>query len=548
MKSIRLLALAFFVAVVASCMHMDVYRGLCDVESYIDDRPDSALAVLQAMDRSSLGSEKNEALFSLLYSKALDKCYVDVASDSIIAPAHAYYQDNGSDEHQMQMWYYYGRTQFNAGEHASAAISYMKSAELAEDLGDDFMAGLAYRGLGETYKANFNYVEALKYMNEAYDCFNNEHKTLYADYALFFIANTYMLMLDFETAETLYDQVYEASLVANSTSLQQLVLEDCVYMSMMRDSVDYDEVINICKYIQDTLAQPLSVYAQEYMAIALAANRDYEDASQVRMLSRQYAVDSSMVCYSDYKYYKAIGDYQSAVKSLEDAYLYYNKVSQAIVRQSISLAQRDYFQQEYKHEVYKRKVHNSLYICFTAILLLCVTYLCRYYIIRAKRRQNKIDSLLMQIEDLRSDVEVSSKMCGEFSQKIQALYETKFNFIDSIGQKYYSYSGDTRDRYILDEVNNMIESLSEDKELASLEAILNAYKDNIIVRLREEFPKLKPKDIQFMCYWYAGFSSNTMSLLLDEKVDNIYNRKSRMKKRFESSDSKCADFFISNLA
>ena len=94
----------------------------------------------------------------------------------------------------------------------------------------------------------------------------------------------------------------------------------------------------------------------------------------------------------------------------------------------------------------------------------------------------------------------------------------------------------------------MITLLADDKELESLEIIVNAYKDNVITLLRQEFPKLKPKDIQFMCYWYAGFSPNTMSLLLDEKIENIYNRKSRMRRRLDESTSTYRVLFLEHLS
>lgn len=544
MKSIRLLALAFFVAVVASCMHMDVYRGLCDVESYIDDRPDSALAVLQAMDRSSLGSEKNEALFSLLYSKALDKCYVDVASDSIIAPAHAYYQDNGSDEHQMQMWYYYGRTLFNAGEHASAAISYMKSAELAEDLGDDFMAGLAYRGLGETYILNFNYVESLRYMDMAYECFRKEGRQLHANYALFAVANTYMLMSDYETADSLYNLVYELALEHDAVALQKLVLEDMMYMYSSIPVPDYDEVLTCAAYIRDSMNMDLSVSAQETYSIALVNRGKFHEVDTYRNGAIIGNVDTLLSYYNNYKFYKAIGESDDALAALENAFLYNNKRSQEIVRQSVSSVQRDYFQKEYQYEQYKRHVVTALWVSICMFLILVLFCLYRYFVKRNKYKQEKIDSLLLRVDDLSRELRESSEVCNEFSYKIQQLYETKFKFIDSIGQKYYSYNGSARDRFILEDVNTMISQLADDKELEALEHILNAYKDNVISLLRIEFPKLKPKDMQFICYWCAGFSPNTMSLLLDEKIENIYNRKSRMRRRLEESNSQYKELFL----
>ena len=50
---------------------------LDDVESYIQERPDSALQILNKLDRKSLNTNKLRAKFSLLYSTALNKNYID---------------------------------------------------------------------------------------------------------------------------------------------------------------------------------------------------------------------------------------------------------------------------------------------------------------------------------------------------------------------------------------------------------------------------------------------------------------------------------------
>lgn len=547
MKIYSYMAFALLAVLSWSCVHVGVHGVLSDVENYVDDRPDSALVTLQNLNVNGIDYDRDKALYSLLYSKALDKSYIDVASDSLIYPAYEFYQRKGSAEHRMQMWYYYGRVQFNATEYAYAAISYMKAAELAEKLNDDFMAGLAYRGLSETHKLNFNYTEALQYMNKAYEYFYKSDKKQHADYALYAIANTSMLISDFRMSDSLYAEVYDRALTCGDLNLQRLIVEDYILKYSSLDIPDYAAVISCGEFLRDSLCAALSANAREEYIIALLYSGRGQEAFDL-IDSSHSQVDSLVASYNNYKIYKAIGDSEKALASIEETFAENNKLCQAVVRQSVSSIQRDYFQSEYQYQLYKRRVTSVLWILSVVFLALLFVCLCRYFVKRNRSKQEKIDTLLIQIEDLAKEIKDSSTICNEFSNKIQQLYETKFKFIDAIGQKYYSYQGATRDKYILREVNDMIALLADDKELESLEIIVNAYKDNVITLLRQEFPKLKPKDIQFMCYWYAGFSPNTMSLLLDEKIENIYNRKSRMRRRLDESTSTYRVLFLEHLS
>ena len=74
----HLILLVSLTAVLFSCTPSQVEKRLLDVESYIMERPDSALAVLESMDRSLLANESDRARHSLLNAMALDKNFLDV--------------------------------------------------------------------------------------------------------------------------------------------------------------------------------------------------------------------------------------------------------------------------------------------------------------------------------------------------------------------------------------------------------------------------------------------------------------------------------------
>ena len=73
-----------------SCHHAgnnETADFLEDVESFINERPDSALTVLQSIGADDLSSREFKARHALLLSQALDKNIIDLQSDSILAPA-----------------------------------------------------------------------------------------------------------------------------------------------------------------------------------------------------------------------------------------------------------------------------------------------------------------------------------------------------------------------------------------------------------------------------------------------------------------------------
>ena len=64
----------FFLAVaLSSCDSRQTAATLNDVETYIQQRPDSALATIRAIDTTTLTSRGLRAHYALLHAMALDK-------------------------------------------------------------------------------------------------------------------------------------------------------------------------------------------------------------------------------------------------------------------------------------------------------------------------------------------------------------------------------------------------------------------------------------------------------------------------------------------
>ena len=89
---IRLLAFLMIMLGQCSCASRQTAATLNDVETYIQQRPDSALATIRAIDTTTLTTRSLRAHYALLHAMALDKNWIDTTDVNVVMPAVEYYR------------------------------------------------------------------------------------------------------------------------------------------------------------------------------------------------------------------------------------------------------------------------------------------------------------------------------------------------------------------------------------------------------------------------------------------------------------------------
>ena len=112
---------------VACNRHSEHWKTITDMERIIEERPDSVLNVLQAIDTDELVGDEEPAKHALLLSMALDKNVIDKTDFEVLQPAIDYYEDNGSATDKLRTYYYQGRIYQNAGNDAMAMEAFVKA-------------------------------------------------------------------------------------------------------------------------------------------------------------------------------------------------------------------------------------------------------------------------------------------------------------------------------------------------------------------------------------------------------------------------------------
>ena len=154
-----------------SCGKGISHQCLSDIESYIDSRPDSALAAIRQIDTTALRGRATKAKYALLHAIVLDKNYIDTADTRVVQPAVDYYDRHGSPEQRLKAYMYLGTEQYNAGRYNQAIVSFSQAAEFAENVEDQNLLGILYSIMADTFTKTRDHTMASSYIERSLECF-----------------------------------------------------------------------------------------------------------------------------------------------------------------------------------------------------------------------------------------------------------------------------------------------------------------------------------------------------------------------------------------
>ena len=163
-----------FIIILTACNHTDTQlKGQLDlIESIIEKDGEQAYKMLKGMNRDSISSKSEYARYSLLMAMAMDKNYIDITSDSIIAPAVEYYRKHGSNDYKMKALYYRGVVERNAGNNESALEYFVKAEQYVPKTEDYLFAGRIYSAKQQIYRAIYDLPKSLIAQKLAYKNFS----------------------------------------------------------------------------------------------------------------------------------------------------------------------------------------------------------------------------------------------------------------------------------------------------------------------------------------------------------------------------------------
>lgn len=202
---------------------------------------------------------------------------------------------------------------------------------------------------------------------------------------------------------------------------------------------------------------------------------------------------------------------------------------------SDALATALYLQKEKEFFLYKERAKRELYMFVGLVIILVAAGIIVWMRQRMKLQSLQNNALMAEASGLKSRIDASLGDVGRLQTKLHGLLENRFALIDSLCQTYYESQGTTAERKaIIDKVKNEIESVRTGS-FSEMEQVVNDCRDNLLIRVKNSYSDIKPDDYQLLVYLASGLSTRTISLLLNESVDVVYKRKSRLKIRLKEN-------------
>ena len=542
---LKLTCLALVIPTLFSCSSPAAQRTLNDVESYIMERPDSALAVLDSMDRTLLTTDRLKAHHALLHAMALDKNYIDVTDDSLASVALDYYSRKGPKKYEARSRYYLGLSYFYAGDLSKAILEFTRAEEVSE-MSDSLYLAMIKTIQGHVYIQTHNDVEALNCYKKSYDLFSQLSMDFYMRVAEYGLAKAYFNVGDVVASDSILRKLSSPA-DADSNSLISDVLADRAYMCVTQPSPDYHQGVYIYEKILREYDNVTWLY-KDYWAYAYALLCEDRSDSSNTIIDTLSQIDTSLTAkYWLYQIEKKRGNVEKALSLLEKSVTMNNTEVINVLKQSLFLSQREYYESQYREASLMVRVKNQmmiLIVCLSVFILLLILYIVHRY---ASRQRIEKEKMMEYVEEIKRQlVQAKEEDYPMLKKRFIDLYKSRFETIGTLCEQYLQNKDRTDvEKVMYQKMLLMIEEIRNDNvRKVKFESLLNSELDGIMQNFRNEMPKSKDWEITLFSYLIAGFDSATISRLMDMPINNVYAYKRRLRLKIETKNPPHSSQFL----
>lgn len=514
-----------------ACSGVD--KCLDKAESFMMSNPDSSLIVLRQIDTTRL-APATHARYALLYSQALDKCHIDCSCDRLIRVATDYYAHYGTSRQRLMAFYYLARVYRNGGRDIDAMLSLLTAEKYIADAADHYTAGLVYTLMGNIYTHYYDYTKAYASYSEAYSHYIAAELFAHQGYALLDMGRTALALGQMAQCCRHLDDALANADERGDTTLHELVIDAMIILADTTE--EYDRAFElITSSVGDSTVVIHAPDVLGAIAHVYSIKGDYALSDRYMEQGWQSArtkVDSITLSLHQSRIYHSRNN-------LLQSYITYNRSVEdhaALLREAL---QNPIVTARYNDITHRAKLDTERHrterkiACGIAVVVVVIAILVAFAVrFRIRRKDAQIAQYMAVVGELKT--EAHNQEIG-----LSILMHQYFDILEDLGNSYYECTNNRRKQEaVYKKVKCVIDNLSNDPQtIKQLESTVNRCKGDVMTHLRNEYPMLKEDDYRFLCYIYAGFSARIVALLLNETINNVYKRKSRLKLKISESDT-----------
>ncbi len=548
--------------VLSSCASRQTAATLNDVETYIQDHPDSALATIRAIDTTTLSTRALRAHYALLHAMALDKNWIDTTDVNVVMPAVEYYAKHGSPDQKMKAYYYLGRIQQNGHNPNDAIISLTQAETASAKSKDDAFKGLLSMVIAEIYKSAHYSDKEREYIEKGMALFQKAKDMAHYNLSFGRLAMNYQEKMDWQMADSLYQQ--GLILAERDSVAMRMFLAHYAAMKVVQTEPDPQGAINLLNRFHSDYKTTLP--PKEYAVYAYASALIGDDKtcdSILEFLSRLPDSRHKDTRYYEYLVAKYRKEFSHANDLLTMIYSEQDKNVDRMLNNSITAILQDYYQNQANESKQQTQVQRLSFVVIILGLFLLFSAMVFTFLRKREKERIAADNLIRiaeetnailiksnseleaQVEEMesagrRATVEYQSTISSLQQSYIQ-LFKGQFETVSSLCKTYLKFQGkaeEARKTAVYGKVKDIIAFIGKDKKQHSLfEEQINRDLNNVVARLKADLGKVSDEDSRFICYTIAGFDPNIVATLLNLSLSNVYTKRSRLRERIRQMDS-----------
>ena len=530
---------------------------LNDVESYIQERPDSALNVLRTVSPKSLRTKALKAQYSLLYATALDKNYIDTTDLSVIIPAVEYYAKHGTPSQKMKAFFYQGCIYYNRGEDERAMQNYLRALEDTAKIEDNRYKELVNSAISNLYSKNYHDEQELQYTLDAlrYGKMAGDSVGIWAITGQ--LASCYANMLREEEAEIAYQDFF-AMPVYDTLTVARRGLRYAKDLLRKREP-EPERSIEIVERIANAVPEAMTVEA--YSIYAYAYQLIGNDAMANAILEQLEALDDGTGTLQVWRYliYEKQGRYKEAFEDFVHCASLQDSLVISALQESITQSHRDYLREETEVLKKENKIAQQRLIIIVILSILLIGSAVLIYFRKKETLNRKMEYLSRLYSDSQRMLELQSVHTASANEKLAdyqaalmelrkqftSLYKAQYKVLNDLCTAYFSPSKkDTKEKLYTEAIRQLDIIINDRTNQDRFVAQVNDSLDGIIDKLRKDFPDHKEQAFHFLAFIIAGFDAATISHLTGYSVGTVYTKKNKLKKEIANLDSPYRDFYL----
>ena len=391
---------------------------LAEAEAVMFDRPDSALHILETMQKPDAHAKEQHALWCLLVTQARYKQMLSFGSDSLIRIAYEYYRPTDNARRKAMSALYMGNVNYEL-KHITEAMDYFLEAKAEmEKTDDDKLGYLVMSSLGNLYVYRDLTDYALEAFQEAYDYAVKDSCKRYEISSLQDLGKAYAVKGDYERSIHSYNHAIQ---------IRDSIHEN--YNWLEKELADIYSVLG--KYetalaLEKQSIENDSATAQDYYGIGLdyLYLEKYDSAYHyLRKALNTSNIYTLAGVYNALLYLTPQPAYKQYMADFCDSLLFYKDSVYALDKSEAIIA----YKEKYEHQKLINKnqrltYQNTRLLLLSIIAVLCLTGAVAYFYLRRKaiirRKNTELNRLTTQLNDNKRLIARNNTYIAELETRI----------------------------------------------------------------------------------------------------------------------------------